>query len=74
MNSVALPKATFLKRVSLVTKVAEEESIRIKVNPGDFPLALIKRKRVNALSGNGPGSSTYETSERVEFESANTVV
>ena len=74
MNSVALPKATFLNRVSLVTNVAEDESIRISVNPGDLPLALMKRKRVNALSGKGPGSSTNDKRERVEFESANTVV
>ena len=74
MKSVELPKATFLNNVSLVTNEAVEESMRISVNPGDLPLALIKRSRVNPLSENDPGLSTIERRLLVEPVSARTVV
>ena len=74
INSVELPKATFLKSVSLVTSVAVEESIRINVKPGDFPVALMNRSLVNALSENGPGLSVNEIKLLVDPVSAKTVV
>jgi Fe-S cluster assembly iron-binding protein IscA len=74
MNSVAFPKATFLKSVSLVTSEAVEESIRISVKPGDFPVALINLNRVKALSENDPGLSVKDKRLLVDPVSANTVV
>lgn len=74
MNSVALPNETFLKSVSLVTREAVEESIRISVKPGDFPVALINLNRVKPLSENDPGLSVKDKRLLVDPVSANMVV
>ena len=74
MNSVALPKETFLKSVSLATSEAVEESILINVNPGDFPVALMNLNRVKALSENDPGLSVNDIKLLVDPVSARTVV
>ena len=62
MNSVALPNETFLKSVSLVTREAVEESIRISLN------------RVKPLSENDPGLSVKDKRLLVDPVSANMVV
>ena len=71
---VAAANAMFLNKVSLETTVADDESMRTRLNPGDLPVALMNLKRVNPVSDSLPKSSGTEKSVRVEPESANMVV